>query len=559
MPWTLYRYILRDLLRVLVLATAVLVVLISFAVAIKPLADGLLGPWSLLKFVGYTIPRMLGFVLPFAGAFASTIVFMRLTTDNEVTAAAASGVSYGRMLLPVLGLGLALTMGLFALSHMVVPKFYRYASQTVQQDMVTALVNQLNRNRPFALDSQRAVIYADEARQQPPPRLPEASIQPSKLVELEGVAAARMDRQGRIETEATAQQASILLFRGEEQSWITMRLRNALFYNPQEDSFGQGFMEKSDLRWQIPRPFEDDPKYLSYRELERLRREPRRYDDVNQQMQALVRVLARVRLRQRIVKRLEAAEPVVLTGPREGETYVIDAPTFRQVDGELRLAGQGDRPVTVRYRRDGKPYRRYEAEAGRLTLEQDPLRELPQVALTLDRLAVHDADEASEPAEKPTMELPRMAWPGAIFSGRDIRLSQPQTLRAGELLRLAGEGAYADVSEVKQGGRLLRDQLLALAHEVQAVKHERAASAVACVLLLVLGAVLSMQLRGQMPLVVYLWSFLLAIMTLIVINSGEQMAESTHYAVAGSLIVLWSGNLALAIITGVMYCRLARH
>jgi len=164
-----------------------------------------------------------------------------------------------------------------------------------------------------------------------------------------------------------------------------------------------------------------------------------------------------------------------------------------------------------------------------------------------------------EPAEKPTMELPRMAWPGAIFSGRDIRLSQPQTLRAGELLRLAGEGAYADVSEVRQGGRLLRDQLLGLAHEVQAVKHERAASAVACVLLLVLGAVLSMQLRGQMPLVVYLWSFLLAIMTLIVINSGEQMAESTHYAVAGSLIVLWSGNLALAIITGVMYCRLARH
>jgi hypothetical protein len=78
-------------------------------------------------------------------------------------------------------------------------------------------------------------------------------------------------------------------------------------------------------------------------------------------------------------------------------------------------------------------------------------------------------------------------------------------------------------------------------------------------LLLLLGAVLSMQLSRQMTLVVYLWSFLLAIFTLIIINSGEHMAGSTENALAVSLSVMWAGNLTLALATGVLYCRLARH
>lgn len=67
MPWTLYRYILRELLKVLVLTTTVLVVVLSFGAAVGPMADGLLGPVTLVKFVLYTMPTVLGFALPFAG------------------------------------------------------------------------------------------------------------------------------------------------------------------------------------------------------------------------------------------------------------------------------------------------------------------------------------------------------------------------------------------------------------------------------------------------------------------------------------------------------------
>ena len=39
MPWTLYRYILKDLLRVIGLTTLILVTVIAFGATIKPLAN----------------------------------------------------------------------------------------------------------------------------------------------------------------------------------------------------------------------------------------------------------------------------------------------------------------------------------------------------------------------------------------------------------------------------------------------------------------------------------------------------------------------------------------
>ena len=59
MPLTLYWYILRDLLKLLITSTLVLVIVMSFGFAIKPISDGLLGPWQLVKVIGYTMPGML--------------------------------------------------------------------------------------------------------------------------------------------------------------------------------------------------------------------------------------------------------------------------------------------------------------------------------------------------------------------------------------------------------------------------------------------------------------------------------------------------------------------
>ena len=75
MPLTLYWYILRDLLKLLITSTLVLVIVMSFGFAIKPISDGLLGPWQLVKVIGYTMPGMLTFAMPFAVASGTIICF----------------------------------------------------------------------------------------------------------------------------------------------------------------------------------------------------------------------------------------------------------------------------------------------------------------------------------------------------------------------------------------------------------------------------------------------------------------------------------------------------
>ncbi len=92
MPRLLFRYFLRELLRVFGISAAVLVLVIAFGAAIKPLAaDDLFGPLQTAKFILLAIVPMLQFALPFAAGFAATLVLHRMTGDNEILAAAVGG------------------------------------------------------------------------------------------------------------------------------------------------------------------------------------------------------------------------------------------------------------------------------------------------------------------------------------------------------------------------------------------------------------------------------------------------------------------------------------
>ncbi|MEL7087760.1 MAG: LptF/LptG family permease, partial [Planctomycetota bacterium] len=188
MPWTLYKYILRETGKLLLLTTLVLVVVMSFGAAVQPMSEGKLSAGLLVKFVLFTAPTVLGFALPFAGAFASTLVFIRLANDNEIVACSASGISYLRILAPVFGLGLVLTGGMLFLANSVVPSFYRLAERTVESDAITLLVTQLNQQRFVELKDQGLVIYADTATQFPPQQIEGSVLPMTQLIQLEGVA-----------------------------------------------------------------------------------------------------------------------------------------------------------------------------------------------------------------------------------------------------------------------------------------------------------------------------------------------------------------------------------
>ena len=144
MPWRLYRYMLIDMLRQFALTAVVLVIVIAFGAAIKPLSnDSLISPLEAAKFVGFAMIPMLQFALPFAAAFAVTLTFHRLSQDNEIIAMAVSGQSYTRILAPFAAIGLALTLFLGLLTQWVIPSFIGKMTQSLAADMPKMLTRSI--------------------------------------------------------------------------------------------------------------------------------------------------------------------------------------------------------------------------------------------------------------------------------------------------------------------------------------------------------------------------------------------------------------------------------
>jgi lipopolysaccharide export LptBFGC system permease protein LptF len=554
MAWTIYRYILRELLKLLVLSTVVLVTVISFAAAIKPLSDGV-GAGSLMKFIFYSAPTMLGFALPFAGAFASTLVFLRFAADNEIVACSASGMSYRAILLPVLGLGVALTMGLFLLSNFIVPDFYRRAAQSVENDLMTVLVTRLNENQPYVDERNRMVLYADTARERPVPHLDDSALQPVKMIQLTGVAVASIDPQGRVQTQATSRQANVFLFHDEGRSWITARMFEAMRYYPDRGEFG--FISQFDAGpVRLPTPFRDSAKFLSWPELRQLRTQPQRYDRIRNARDDLMDAVSAERLRQLLAEKLAPAgeaHEVTLMEPGRGDRYTISTPRLQRGGQAMTLHAQGSQPVVVQTMADGRAGRRFEAASAELKIESGGSDPEPSVLLELRDVKVFDLRSADRFTQHSRYVLPRMVWPGAIL---DV---QPGTLSVAQTMELAASPMFGQSRSVAKAGHQLYHEIAELARKIKAQLHQRAASAFACLLLLALGAILSMKLAGQMPLVVYFWTFLLAIVTLIIIYTGENMASSTNWPLAAGLGVIWLGNAGLCVVAAVIYCRLARN
>ena len=87
--------------------------------------------------------------------------------------------------------------------------------------------------------------------------------------------------------------------------------------------------------------------------------------------------------------------------------------------------------------------------------------------------------------------------------------------------------------------------------------NSRFALSLTTLLLLLLGSILAVLLKRSMPLTVYMWAFLPALLDLVLISSGSSMIRAGTTWMG--LLTLWSGNLLLLLLIALAYRRLARH
>jgi lipopolysaccharide export system permease protein len=112
------RYILRELLVPFVLGLAVftsILLVVRILKLVELVVNRGVPLWQILKVFSYILPAFLEVTVPMALLLAVLVAFGRLSTDSEIIALRAAGVSLYRLLIPVGGFAVAvavLTLGL---------------------------------------------------------------------------------------------------------------------------------------------------------------------------------------------------------------------------------------------------------------------------------------------------------------------------------------------------------------------------------------------------------------------------------------------------------------
>jgi lipopolysaccharide export system permease protein len=89
--------------------------------AVRKVISNGIGIDAMLQMILYQVPRIILFALPMSVLFGTVQAFTELSTESEITAMAAGGMSLPRMMIAPLAWGAILAVGAFLLQELVVP------------------------------------------------------------------------------------------------------------------------------------------------------------------------------------------------------------------------------------------------------------------------------------------------------------------------------------------------------------------------------------------------------------------------------------------------------
>src|SRR5438477_1177313 len=166
MSKTLFWYLLKDLLRIFLMTSATLAGIMSFGALLRPLTQHGLGLGQVGQILTYFSPAMTTYSLPIAALFATTIVYGRLSADNELTACRACGISSIMMTAPAFLLGLIVALISLAFLSFIVPVFTLKVEKVIYSNIAQLVANKITRTHEISYG--RTSIFAQAAEVRPP-------------------------------------------------------------------------------------------------------------------------------------------------------------------------------------------------------------------------------------------------------------------------------------------------------------------------------------------------------------------------------------------------------
>ncbi|MDB5294686.1 MAG: lipopolysaccharide transporter permease LptF [Phycisphaerales bacterium] len=591
MGLTLFKYVFRDLLKIFLMTAGVLAGAMSFGALIRPLTQRGLDPEQVSQMLVYLNPAMMAYALPVAALFAATVVYGRLSADNELTACRAGGIglgAFGGMAFPVLVFGFLAAGISLAFLCFVVPASTLKAERVIYANVAKLIANNIERTHEIKFGG--VTIFAQRAYVPPPdPAKPnrqqvvlegvsfvnfekpaggDAPPPPTRPARLAGgtasAPAADETLKGRFalvpKEFLMASSATIDIQEPEHQDdpvSLMIGLRDGVKY-PREFTVGThvgiGVTQFGPI--ESPSMIKEDTKFMDVGLLRELYRKPDKSRKITGMVQEYVR-----RDQVRRYAELVLAE---LNGPRR----------FVQFKGAESTIGvsldPSAAPPAVAEGSEGEEVRVAGTAPGTVTFERSE-RTSPRTTLqAAQELRVRARPDTARKVMVVTVELYGRSPGGATtrpVSGNYsdvIEVPMPP-----EVLALSGGSAvaYARSATLPRKDRdQLRRELIVLSNNILAEANGRASFATSNLILVLVGAALGMMFKSGNFLTAFAISFVPALLCITLIVAGQQMCHAVPFQfetkanpLRAGVALIWSGNAINLVIAAVLMWRIQRQ
>ncbi|MFP4354094.1 MAG: LptF/LptG family permease [Phycisphaerae bacterium] len=547
---TLHGYVSRDLAKILLLTLIVLTLVMSLAGIVEPLRKQGLSGDQAVQIFGLLVPIMVSLTLPIAALFAATMVYGRLSQDNELLACRASGVSTLAMLRPGLVLGLVVAVVSMALSNFVSPALASFLEKKIEGDIKGILAYEIRTEGYFETSSMPYILHAKEAQVLPDGRL--------RLEGMVGVDTSNPD-----DVAILAAETAVVDFRqvnNRTYAGITMTNFSALdSLTGRIQNIARG---RSEELPPLPSLVREKPALYDWHRLLAILEDPARHGEVQQKLQQFRReirhsevledIAAVIRTRRNYQKLQKMVEPE--NEPPYVLEYQLKGGDPKWTDkGTLRLEStEPTNRVVLRVVRGNEITLLYTADSATLSADWRALEQESYLSILLEgNVSVSTGGEG--------MALSRESHRIVGIPLPQGRLNDDEASPT-ELGQILAEPARftSDPKLIAQINDLRENRVPKLRRETLGEIHSRLAYGVGCFLMVAFGAALGIVFRGGQVISAFALSLIPAATLIVVITMGKQLLSQEINPLQG-VGAIWSGVLLLVVANAVAYWHLARR
>ncbi|MBN1805684.1 MAG: LptF/LptG family permease [Sedimentisphaerales bacterium] len=533
MVFTLHRYLFKELFRVFSLAAVALTLILSLGSILRPVQEYGVGPGQVLHLIGYFLPITLTFVLPMSALFAGALVYGRFTSDNELDACRASGISILTMIYPGLILAIIVAVANLLLSFHVMPAFVHSAEKSFKNNAKQLLFRNIRRNKYYTLPTTSGtqyLIYADQTYEEHDA--------------LSGVIAVEL-KNGVLGKIITSDGAKVGIESRDRFNLVNISAFNAY----QIDEQAEGGAKQLRLTKEFGALLGDDIKFKKIEEMKKIQTDLMNFNPIYQ--------LACDTYAQ-LITELLARDIKTKTDGSNNYYYLLGEPNSVQFTaGKVNLGDEEEVELTenvVVIEQDtnsGQPLQTLSCVSASLHIEGEKL--FP--TLTMD---IYKAKAEGLEGIKLRHTIRGLLLPEAVTNlANQFRTDKEPFLIPEKLISpLKGMDQSPELTKLRNQ---LDRKIKKTSVQIKAEKHSRLVFGIGCVPMILIGIGLGIIKKGGHLLSAFGASCVPAAVLIVCIMSGKQITENLSSQNFSGVSLMWGGLAALSLLAILIYGWLAKN